>query len=265
MLIWGTSLYGKVDEVPGVCWVATQFFHLWFIPLVPMGSQAVFDQSGDGWQGAPIGLSGKSVLVTYARAALVLLAIGGIVGIFSTWKRGESLVPILCALGGVGGFVATKMIGAINLASYPRARGLVSQLRLPEEVRILVDLAYGQMHPDEAEERFERLNERHEAAAEAAEEKKAARREKREQRKQEKAAKRKSRHAGDEDLRAKAPKPRKRRGGARRTRDEDEDVRAKAPMARKARKRTGGTSVTKDEDEADALRARSPKARKRRR
>ena len=38
IIVWGTKLYGKVDEVPGMFHVATRFFHLWYIPLVPLSS-----------------------------------------------------------------------------------------------------------------------------------------------------------------------------------------------------------------------------------
>lgn len=40
----GTSLYGKVDQVPGLFHVATRFWHLNYIPLVPVESLIVFDK-----------------------------------------------------------------------------------------------------------------------------------------------------------------------------------------------------------------------------
>src|SRR5438105_761381 len=36
-----TRLFGKVDQVPGVCHVATEFFHIAFLPVVPMRSWLV--------------------------------------------------------------------------------------------------------------------------------------------------------------------------------------------------------------------------------
>ena len=75
MIIAGTRSMGKVDEVPGVAHVATQFFHVWFFPLVPIRSMVVDDRGG-GARGVPIALSWKSVIVGYFRGWALM---GGIV------------------------------------------------------------------------------------------------------------------------------------------------------------------------------------------
>jgi hypothetical protein len=97
-------LYGKVDQVPGLFFVATRFFDVQFIPLVPLESFLVFEEVegrklkpggeqgqlhlpplptgmpaarlvrlpgffGDHW-GASIGLVGKSVRYAWLRLAL---------------------------------------------------------------------------------------------------------------------------------------------------------------------------------------------------
>jgi hypothetical protein len=48
ILIWGSGMYGKCDEVPGICHVATQFGHLWYIPLIPTGTYAIIEKLDDG-------------------------------------------------------------------------------------------------------------------------------------------------------------------------------------------------------------------------
>ena len=48
MLHMGRRLYGKVDEVPGVCHVATPFFHINLIPLIPFQSVVVYGDSPQG-------------------------------------------------------------------------------------------------------------------------------------------------------------------------------------------------------------------------
>jgi len=68
----GVYLYGKVDQVPGVMHVATEFVHLEFIPLVPLRSFLFVEGSK---QRIPVALSGKSVFFGYLRAALVLGAV----------------------------------------------------------------------------------------------------------------------------------------------------------------------------------------------
>jgi len=79
MIIAGTRTMGKVDDVPGVAHVATQFFHVWFFPLFPMRSLAVDDRA-EG-RAVVIPMSFKSVAVGYFRGwalmggiALMLLA-----------------------------------------------------------------------------------------------------------------------------------------------------------------------------------------------
>jgi hypothetical protein len=74
MIIFGTNLYGKVDRVPGLCYVVTRFFHLWFFPLIPVQTYLILEAQGK--RGLAIPMSGKSVLIGWLRpACLVVLVI----------------------------------------------------------------------------------------------------------------------------------------------------------------------------------------------
>jgi hypothetical protein len=79
MLVFiGSKLYGKVDHVPGLFYVATKFVYFQFIPLVPVGSFVVMEgtEKEDGkFSGVSVGLSAKSILVAWLRTALVIGAI----------------------------------------------------------------------------------------------------------------------------------------------------------------------------------------------
>jgi hypothetical protein len=79
MLVFiGSKLYGKVDHVPGLFYVATKFVYFQFIPLVPVGSFVVMEGSekDDGkFSGVSVGLSARSILVAWLRTALVIGAI----------------------------------------------------------------------------------------------------------------------------------------------------------------------------------------------
>lgn len=77
MIMFGTRLFGAVDQVPGVFHVATKFFHLNFIPLIPTGSVLILDKTlTDGeLLGVETGLSFKSVLAGWVRAAIIVAAI----------------------------------------------------------------------------------------------------------------------------------------------------------------------------------------------
>jgi hypothetical protein len=85
MIIYGKRLYGTVERVPGVLYVATQFFHLYFIPVAPVESFVIVEGSEvkDGFRGAKTGFNAKSILATYAKTALfltggVLMIAGGV-------------------------------------------------------------------------------------------------------------------------------------------------------------------------------------------
>ena len=75
VIVWGSRLYGKVDEVPGFFHVATRFGHIYYLPLIPMKSFVVLGQSGEEFTGVPIPLSFKSILLAWVRAGLLLAAI----------------------------------------------------------------------------------------------------------------------------------------------------------------------------------------------
>lgn len=76
--IEGERLFGKVDRVPGACYVATMFAHVHFLPLIPIRSYIVLEgtESSKEFRGKPISLNLKSVFVAYADAWAGALALG---------------------------------------------------------------------------------------------------------------------------------------------------------------------------------------------
>jgi hypothetical protein len=77
IFIYGTRFYGKVRAC-GSSFIGTKFFHIWFMPLIPVGSHVVLEESGDGFRGIPTGLDGKSVLAGYLRVWGPLCVIGAL-------------------------------------------------------------------------------------------------------------------------------------------------------------------------------------------
>ena len=97
-LVFGHRNYGKADQVGDFCYVTTQFFHLWFIPLIPVQSFIILTgtesknslktarpgdglahwlgvhESNDSFEGRHINLSRKSILWAWIRALLYLSA-----------------------------------------------------------------------------------------------------------------------------------------------------------------------------------------------
>lgn len=75
VVYFGTKFYGKVDRVPNLFYVRTRFFHVQFLPLVPLGSFLLIEGTNEE-RGVKIPLSIKSILTAWVRAALVLIAVG---------------------------------------------------------------------------------------------------------------------------------------------------------------------------------------------
>lgn len=88
MIVYGTRHYGKVDrlglDAKGGPYVATRFAHVYFLPLIPLGSTLVLAESGNGVEGLKLSLSGKSVLFAYLRNwSVFLVGVFGLIGFFA--------------------------------------------------------------------------------------------------------------------------------------------------------------------------------------
>lgn len=153
ILIWGKGLYGKVDEVPGLFYVATQFGHLWYIPLVPTGSYLVLGKDGERWQGVKVSFSFKSFAIAWLRALgiLAVLVCGLMTAILATDNQ-PFAVPLIVAAVALAVVVATYVVKKITRPSYERAHALGELAGLNERGRIMLDLAYGVITDREAEE-----------------------------------------------------------------------------------------------------------------
>jgi len=159
ILIHGTRLYGKVDQVPGLFYVATQFLYVQFVPLIPLGSYLVMDQARrrKGFSGCKIGLSGKSVLFAWGRLALLLCGAAGVIAGIVEVVEGldkaphrllDSLVPL--------GFAAVVFI--LLYCSYRFAHaGPERALRLAEKAGIPLEVIVEHFAPDEPEEDLEEV------------------------------------------------------------------------------------------------------------
>ena len=76
-IICGRRLFGRVDQVPGTCYVATRFFHLYYVPLIPLsswiinqGAEKTFD-----FREQRIRLSVKSVVFGWLQAYFLLFGL----------------------------------------------------------------------------------------------------------------------------------------------------------------------------------------------
>jgi hypothetical protein len=143
IIIWGQRLCGRVDEVPGLFHVRTRFFHVYYIPLIPLQSFIILagSESGSGFKGKPVSMSFKSVLAGWLRGGSVVGAIvGAIVAVVNACQLGGPehdeavmwlVVSVVLLLGCVGGYALSLLLAK---ASYERA------LQMGEELGIPLDL-----------------------------------------------------------------------------------------------------------------------------
>lgn len=154
IIIWGSGMYGKCDEVPGICHVATQFGHLWYIPLIPTGTYAIIQKHDDGsFNGAKIPFSFKSFLLAWFRAAAIVGLITGVCMTYVGFDVGNGWIPLGITAGILGALIASyKLCGT---ASYERAKIIGKKLGLTREGLMLIEIAYGRMAPEELESQIE--------------------------------------------------------------------------------------------------------------
>ncbi len=138
IIVFGSRLFGKVDEIPGIGHVATKFVHLDYFPLVPTESWFIIEQSGNGWRGARVGISAKSILIAWFRVALVLaIVIASITGaLFVAGNRAGLMDGILLLAGAVAGialFIGTYKLRGIGKATPARAEALLQGLGMSQD------------------------------------------------------------------------------------------------------------------------------------
>lgn len=159
IIIWGSYFCGKCDEVPRLCHVETHFGHLYYIPLLPIGSYAVFGPLPN--QKLPVGFALKSVLVGWLRAACVLGAIlgGGVLflNVFNPRHLPLAILGALFAACCVGTFVVTKKLRLFTQASYTRALEIARLTGVTPEGLLMIEVAYGRLTAEQADNELQKI------------------------------------------------------------------------------------------------------------
>jgi hypothetical protein len=96
IVIYGTRFYGQVDSHAGQRQL-TKFFHIYYVPIVPVGTLWVTRELDRGYSGHAVQMSGRSVLAGYARVWGPIAAIGAI------------------AAGNAGGIIAAGALAALSV------------------------------------------------------------------------------------------------------------------------------------------------------
>lgn len=129
MLIFGVRLFGRSEIVPGVFFIATRFFHVCFIPLIPMQSFVIFQDSDEAGGGAALpALHWGSISIAWLRQSLLLAA--AVLG-YLAWTKLEAHVPmhevqpiLLIALGCIAAFAGSYRTARANPESLEGLRNV---------------------------------------------------------------------------------------------------------------------------------------------
>jgi hypothetical protein len=150
IFFFGLRLFGRVDAVPGRFHVATEFYHVQFIPIVPMQTWLITSENGNGWEGIKLPLCRKSVAVAWVRAACVVTAFFAAIWAlveaarpFGDWRAAAAVCLVAAAV-----FAATKLSQAINHATCQRACDLARLAGLRERAIAEIREQYGQAPGD---------------------------------------------------------------------------------------------------------------------
>jgi hypothetical protein len=107
-IIFGSKNYGKVDHIPGLCYVATQFVHINFVPVWPIKSYVILDgtEQHGAFQGMAIPMSWKSIFLGWLRAGLICAAgLALIVALFAATVNKSLVAAVAVAAVPVFGLV----------------------------------------------------------------------------------------------------------------------------------------------------------------
>lgn len=110
VIVYGTRFYGKVRAC-GRSFLSTQFLHIYYVPLIPIGTQLILEEHGDGsYKGVKSAFSFKSMMAAYLRVwgplAVIAATCTGIAAIDDV--SGE---PLAMAL--VGGFTGVVVLALL--------------------------------------------------------------------------------------------------------------------------------------------------------
>lgn len=116
IIVYGTRFYGKIRAC-GRSFFGTQFFHIWYVPLIPLGTHLVLDTNGTSYRTMPASFSFKSMMAGYLR-------VWGPIGAFAAMMIGISGMsdlsdePAAMVLAGVFTGVVVLALVALCVAAF---------------------------------------------------------------------------------------------------------------------------------------------------
>ena len=127
-------LFGMVDRVPKVCYVATLFIHMHLFPLIPVRSYLILEPSRrDRHYGWPIPLCRRSVLMAWLRPVLLgALGVSALATLIAAGEvidhKADALPLVICAAALAVSIILCPVSVLSNRAGLARAIALGTRL-----------------------------------------------------------------------------------------------------------------------------------------
>src|SRR5688572_612709 len=110
IIIFGTRHYGMVDRHVGQ-YAVTRVFHLYYLPILPLGTMWVTAKNGDALSGHKVSFYGRSIAAAFLRPwGIGVGVLCGLLGI-GALQRGDTG-------GGIGFLVAAATLAALAFWSF---------------------------------------------------------------------------------------------------------------------------------------------------
>src|SRR5688572_15497126 len=110
IIVYGSRFYGRIRQC-GSSFLATKFVHIYFVPLVPIGSHLVLEENGDGsYRGMSAPFSFKSMMAGYLRIwGIVAVILTGVLTVGAVEDLSDDPLAMLIA-GGFGAIVGVALL-----------------------------------------------------------------------------------------------------------------------------------------------------------
>lgn len=109
IIVYGTRLYGRIRAC-GRSFLATQFFHIWYVPLIPVGTRLVLEEMGGQYRALNAPFSFKSMMAAYLR---VWGPLGVIIALVSGLSTLEEVSDDPLALVVAGAFLGVVLLALV--------------------------------------------------------------------------------------------------------------------------------------------------------
>ena len=112
VIVWGQRMYGRIDKLAG-SYVGTRFFHIYYLPLIPLSSWLVLEEHDKGsFLGMRVPLQLRSVLAAWLRIFGVIYFVACMAALLSS--------PVELATTHLTSFLQIGVVGALTAFAWLR-------------------------------------------------------------------------------------------------------------------------------------------------